>query len=103
MGDIGPKLGFNMKDNGYLAFKDFRVPRNSLLARYVTVSRDGGFSTQGDKKILYSVMMLTRIYILVDAAHNFSTGLTIALRYAHVRTQFKDKAGSDVERPLIDY
>ena len=32
-----------------------------------------------------------------------SKALTIAIRYAVVRTQFKDKAGTDKERQLIDY
>lgn len=36
IGDIGPKYGFFSKDNGYMIFKDFRIPRTALLSRYVS-------------------------------------------------------------------
>ena len=31
VGDIGPKLGYSKKDNGYLAFNNVRVPRANML------------------------------------------------------------------------
>jgi len=31
VGDIGNKFGFNMKDNGFLGFKNFRIPRENML------------------------------------------------------------------------
>ena len=31
MGDIGPKFGYNSKDNGYLIFKNYRIPRKNLV------------------------------------------------------------------------
>ena len=37
VGDIGPKLGYSTKDNGFLAFENYRIPLNSLLARYVRI------------------------------------------------------------------
>ena len=27
-GDIGPKFGYNSKDNGYMIFRNVRVPRS---------------------------------------------------------------------------
>jgi acyl-CoA oxidase len=30
-GDIGPKFGYNTKDNGYLLFKNFRIPKANLV------------------------------------------------------------------------
>lgn len=41
VGDIGPKLGFASKDNGYCALKNVRIPRNQMLMRYITCDKDG--------------------------------------------------------------
>ena len=34
IGDIGPKYGYAAKDNGYLIFKNFKIPRTAMLSRY---------------------------------------------------------------------
>ena len=34
-GDIGPKLGYRTKDNGYLRLDNVRIPRFNMLSRYV--------------------------------------------------------------------
>ena len=39
VGDIGPKYGFNNKDNGYLKFDNIRIPRRNLLMKYVKVDK----------------------------------------------------------------
>ena len=64
VGDIGPKFGFHGKDNGYCIFKNVRIPRRNMLMRYVNVDRDGKVGLQGNPKVLYSVMMTTRLQIL---------------------------------------
>lgn len=38
VGDIGPKYGFDGKDNGYMILNNVRVPRRALLSRYVAVN-----------------------------------------------------------------
>jgi acyl-CoA oxidase len=40
-GDIGPKLGFHAKENGYMFLSNVRVPKNNLLNKYVQISNDG--------------------------------------------------------------
>jgi acyl-CoA oxidase len=102
-GDIGPKYGFSMKDNGYLAMNHIRIPRFNMLSRYSEIDSKGNFTTKGDLKILYTVMQSIRILIIRMAYTQLSRGLTIAIRYGIVRTQFKDKAGSNEERAIIDY
>lgn len=92
-----------MKDNGYMIFDQFRIPRDSLLMRYSKLDREGNFSKIGNPKILYSTMVATRMSLLYQAQWGLSAGLTIGLRYGIVRTQFKDKAGSDEERSILDY
>jgi acyl-CoA oxidase len=61
VGDIGPKFGFAAKDNGYAIFKNVRIPRRNMLMRYVNVDREGKVTPQGNPKVLYSVMMYTRL------------------------------------------
>ncbi len=41
MGDIGPKFGFDAKDNGYCIFKNVRIPRRNMLMRYVNIDKEG--------------------------------------------------------------
>jgi acyl-CoA oxidase len=64
VGDIGPKFGFLGKDNGYCIFKNVRIPRTNMLMRYVTIDKEGKLSMQGNPKVLYSVMMFTRLQLL---------------------------------------
>ena len=40
-GDIGPKLGFQRVDNGYLMYQNFEAPRDSMLMKYVQVTPEG--------------------------------------------------------------
>lgn len=61
VGDIGPKFGFIAKDNGYLLFNHFRIPRTNMLMRYTNVEKDGTLNLRGNQKVLYSVMMYTRL------------------------------------------
>lgn len=37
MGEIGPKLGLNSNDNGYLGFDQVRIPRDQLLMKHSQV------------------------------------------------------------------
>ena len=50
VGDIGPKQGYSIKDNGFLAFQNYRVPLFSLLGRYVRIE-NGQFSRHGNEKV----------------------------------------------------
>ena len=69
VGDIGPKFGYNSKNNGYCRFDNLRIPRNNLLMRFVQVDREGNFKTKGDLRFLYSVMLFIRVQI-IQAAGN---------------------------------
>jgi len=33
-GDIGPKLGYQGKDNGYLKFTNYRIPKDNILGKF---------------------------------------------------------------------
>lgn len=47
-GDIGPKLAFQTKDNGYVLFNHYRIPRKNMLMKYQTVSKSGDYKKVGD-------------------------------------------------------
>ena len=92
-GDIGPKLGYHGKDNGWLTLKNVRIPRNQMLQRYINVDREGNVTIQGDLRVLYTSMMNIRTVLVSDAKSYIGAGLTIALRYSAVRRQFKNISG----------
>ena len=37
VGEIGPKLGLNSNDNGYLGFNNYRIPRDQMLMKHAQV------------------------------------------------------------------
>ena len=39
VGDIGPKYGFNGKDNGFMRLNNVRIPRINMLMKYTKVSK----------------------------------------------------------------
>ena len=69
-----------------------------MLMRYSELTKDGEYKLAGDPSMLYTVLLENRIGMLKSAPWTMSKALTIAIRYAVVRTQFKDKAGTDKER-----
>jgi acyl-CoA oxidase len=48
VGDIGPKPFYNNKDNGYLIFSNYSIPRTNMLMKYHRVASDGTYSKVGD-------------------------------------------------------
>ena len=56
-GDMGPKLGYNSKNNGWCTFDHVRIPRTNMLNKYTNVDEEGCFEIKGDVRALYSVMV----------------------------------------------
>lgn len=84
-GDIGPKGGMHNKDNGFLIFRNVEVPRDSLLGKYIIVTKEGKFETRGNLKVMYSGMTEVRKYILSHNAKAMAYATLIALRYSYIR------------------
>ena len=102
-GDLGPKFGYESKDNGWATFTNFRIPRENMLMGIANVSKEGEFNIKGDPKALYTTMMLIRTSIVADVPHFAMAALKIALRYGAVRRQFSTIKGTKDERKIIDY
>jgi len=103
VGDIGPKLGYNFKDNGFLSLDQVRIPRENILSRFIEVKKDGTVMEKGDPRISYQIMIKTRLALIFFAGVNLIQSGIIAVRYAVCRRQFANKQGSKEERQLIDY
>lgn len=102
-GDMGPKFGWNSKENGWLTFDQVRIPRSHLLSRYISVDREGSFSIEGDLRALYATMMGIRSLIVEQAPYTLTLAALVGIRYSIVRRQFKNTAGSREETKLLDY
>ena len=103
LGDMGPKFGYNSKNNGWATFDQVRIPRDYLLNKFVNVDREGSFSIEGDLRALFSVMMGIRVQLVHHSAYDLNKILVIAARYSVVRRQFKNYKGSKMETKLMDY
>jgi acyl-CoA oxidase len=55
--DIGPKVGANTMDNGFMMFDHYRIPRENMLMRYSRVSREGVYSKPIHNKLAYGAMV----------------------------------------------
>lgn len=103
VGDIGTKYGYFAKDNGYMLFKKFRVPRTAILSKYVNVTKDGMIEIKGDPRVAYGTMLFIRVQLLTLNWQILFSNLAKSFRYALKRTQFKSINNSEQERKILDY
>jgi acyl-CoA oxidase len=101
VGDIGPKYGYNAKDNGYLKMTNVRIPRENMLMKYTKVSKDGEFERRGNERISYATMLTIRTRIPISCYYSLSKAVTIATRYSLIRKQFKNDSGNEIT--IFDY
>ena len=96
-GDLGPKIGYHGKDNGWATFNQVRIPRDNMLQKFVQVDREGTFSIEGDLREMYAVMMFIRNGLIHKIKLVTNKALLIGLRYSTVRRQFKNISGQKEE------
>ena len=101
VGDIGPKIGFTAKDNGYLIMKKVRIPKKNMLRRFISITKDGELKIKGDPKVSYATMMEIRHHISCIYPKLYASAITIAARYSMFRKQFKNSAKEEIK--VIDY
>jgi len=85
LGDMGPKMGYNSKNNGWCTFDNVRIPREWMLMKYTKLDKEGTFSIEGDTRILYSVMMEIRMRLIHGSPVYLLRGCLIAMRYSVIR------------------
>ena len=61
--------------------------------KYHIVSKEGKYSVQGDEKISYATMLMTRSSITYMVFSSYSKIVTIITRYSLLRRQFRDNKG----------
>ncbi len=72
LGDLGSKIGMTSKDNGFMRFKNVKIPRFNMFSRICQVERDGTFTVNGDPRLVYQVMMFVRQSLIHFAPHRLS-------------------------------
>ncbi|XP_065085923.1 probable peroxisomal acyl-coenzyme A oxidase 1 [Ochlerotatus camptorhynchus] len=87
IGEIGNKLGMNGVNNGFLGFKNVRIPRANMLMKNAKLLEDGSFVKPPSSVLTYGTMMFVRVVIVRDMANYLSKAVTIATRYSCVRRQ----------------
>ncbi|XP_003724010.1 peroxisomal acyl-coenzyme A oxidase 1 isoform X3 [Strongylocentrotus purpuratus] len=102
LGDIGPKLGYNNIDNGFLRFNHYRIPIENMCMRHSKVMPDGTYVPPPHKKISYGSMLPIRSGIVGNTGWYLSKGSTIATRYSVVRRQSELIPGTK-EAKILDY
>jgi len=105
IGDCGVKLGLNGTDNGFLRFDKVRIAREDMLDQYARVNEDGSYWKAGKASLALQRVALigARCNIVSQSAIDGAMGLTIAIRYSAIRTQFADEVGKPAEKPILDY
>ena len=106
IGDCGSKIGNNGIDNGFVIFKNYRIPRENLLDKFSQVMPNGEFKTSiknPDKRFGIQLGSLSggRITLCQNSITQMLNAVTIASRFCAVRTQF-GPVGKP-EQSLLEY
>ncbi|XP_008839418.1 peroxisomal acyl-coenzyme A oxidase 2 [Nannospalax galili] len=103
VGDIGPKMGLDHIDNGFLRMNHVRVPRENMLSRFAEVLPDGTYRRLGAPQSNYLAMVVTRVQLLLDGILPYlQKACVIAVRYSVIRRQSQIRP-SDPEAKILDY
>ncbi|KAK3885691.1 hypothetical protein Pcinc_010112 [Petrolisthes cinctipes] len=102
VGEIGPRLGLNSNDNGFLQFNHHRIPLTNMFMKHSQVTEDGKYVKPLHSKLSYGTMVQTRVGIVYHASRELSRALIIAIRYSAVRHQSEMVPG-EPEPQILDY
>ncbi|GIY75599.1 peroxisomal acyl-coenzyme A oxidase 3 [Caerostris extrusa] len=58
VGDLGPKIGLNGLDNGFMMFNQYRIPRESLLNKNADVTSDGKYISVKHSEIMSFIKII---------------------------------------------
>uniref|UniRef100_A0AAG5DN34 Acyl-coenzyme A oxidase n=1 Tax=Anopheles atroparvus TaxID=41427 RepID=A0AAG5DN34_ANOAO len=112
VGDLGEKAGLHGVDNGFIMFRQYRIPRDHLLARVGDVNEDTGtfespFADATERFALtMGPLVLGRVSICTVSQTLLAKALTIGIRYSAARKQFGPsprQEGAPDELPILEY
>lgn len=106
IGDCGPKLSLDGVDNGFLIFKEYTVPYDSLLDKLSQVTPEGKFKSHIKNKekrlgIVIGGLFRGRTCVALGSVVGYSQAVGIAIRYSALRKQFSPNNGPEV--PILSY
>ncbi|XP_062545312.1 peroxisomal acyl-coenzyme A oxidase 3 [Armigeres subalbatus] len=107
VGDLGEKSGLHGVDNGFVMFREYRIPREYLLAKTGDVNEEGQFISpykDENKRFGASLGALSggRVGICGIANVYLTKAISIAIRYSASRKQFSADDNSE-ELPVLEY
>ncbi|CAK9824359.1 Probable peroxisomal acyl-coenzyme A oxidase 1 [Anthophora retusa] len=102
IGEIGTKLGMNGVNNGFLGFKNVRIPRQNMLMKNSQVLEDGTYVKARNEKLTYGTMVFVRVVVVHDIVSYLSKAVTITTRYSVVRRQGQINSEKP-EVQILDY
>jgi acyl-CoA oxidase len=97
IGDIGAKVGHAGVDNGWIQFRQKRIPRSDMLARWVSLDRHGNYTPAPNPAVMYATLIPERLSLVHSTTQMISQALTIATRYGVVRRQ------GNKDQQIMDY
>eukprot|EP01132_Coremiostelium_polycephalum_P001115 gene1115-1420_t len=106
LGPCGPKTGWNGVDNGWIRFKNYRVPRENLLNKFADINERGEYKTTISSpgklfQITISQLVLGRLFYIIGPTLALNICLKTATHYAFSRKQFGEKGKP--EQLIINY
>eukprot|EP00948_MAST-09A_sp_MAST-9A-sp1_P001675 g1675.t1 len=96
LGEIGPKIGDNGTETGYLRLQNVRIPRKWMMMKNQEVTPEGVYQrtarakkagSGAAKKMMYSTMLSIRAGLVMGAGYKLAQGVTVGVRYSVVRQQ----------------
>lgn len=104
IGDIGSKMGREGVDNGWIQFLNVRIPRFFMLQKFCKVSKEGKVTLPPLEQLSYISLLQGRVGMALDSYRICARFVTVAIRYAVGRRQFKgDAVKTPGETQLINY
>lgn len=80
-------MGHQGVDNGWIQFRNKRIPRSDMLQRWVTLTRHGEFTPAPNPAVMYGTLIPERLSLFTSTTQLVSQALTITTRYGVVRRQ----------------
>jgi acyl-CoA oxidase len=91
--DCGDKVGLNGVDNGYISFKNVRIPQADMLDRFATIDENGQYQSDTPKKTarffkMISTLVTGRVAVAINSMSGAKSALTAAITHAANRDVF---------------